>query len=323
MGSSTLNTYFQNMANKIRSKTGKSGLLTPEDMIDEVQVVFDAGAASNTSGKIVSVKSAPKMVGSTWEKITGWPISNGDGSCVWTDGEDIYYSYDSNQYVFDKDSKTWSNKTWYGHTGFRGSAIWSDGTNIYLSNGSSTQKILDKSTSTWTKKTWNGYTDISALYIWTDGEDIYYSDYNKQYILDKSTSTWNAKTWSGLPSGVTPLAGDVWAYDSNICLYVSNSTYILNKSTSTWTKKTWNGYQYPAGRGIWTDGNNIYYTNSNMNTASYILNVSTSTWSSKAFTGGPTSNVSGTYIWTDGDNIYHSNGANHYKLVKTRIGSTK
>ena len=76
------------------------------------------------------------------------------------------------------------------------------------------------------------------------------------------------------------------------------------RNTSTWSKKTWNGLTSFEVRHIWTDGTNIYYSNS---TNQYVLNVSTSTWSKKTWNG--LTSFSGHNVWTDGTNIYYSSGS--------------
>ena len=43
---SVLTDYFTAMANKIRTKTGKNGTLTPDDMVDEIDVVYSSGQAN-------------------------------------------------------------------------------------------------------------------------------------------------------------------------------------------------------------------------------------------------------------------------------------
>lgn len=57
-----------------------------------------------------------------------------DGTNIWTDGTDIYYSSGTNQYVLDKSTSTWSTKTWQGLTSFTGQNVWKDGDHIYCSN---------------------------------------------------------------------------------------------------------------------------------------------------------------------------------------------
>ena len=69
------------------------------------------------------------------------------GSHIWSDGDNIYYSYIDgtyriNQYVLDKSTSTWSTKTWNGLSSIDGRNIWADGTNIYYSNGTGQYKII-------------------------------------------------------------------------------------------------------------------------------------------------------------------------------------
>ena len=232
------------------------------------------------------------------------------GRDIWTDGENIYYSFNNSQYILDKSTSTWVPTTWW--LTFSGRDIWTDGENIYLSdtdgwNGH--QYIFDKSTSTWTAKTWNGFAKIDGNDIWTDGNNVYYSSGSKQYILDKSTSTWTVKTWNGLTNFY---GSGIWTDGDNIYHSSGSKQYVLDKSTSTWTAKTWNGLTEFAGPYIWTDGDNIYYSSGD---EQYILDKSTSTWSEKTWIGF--TDFFGEYIWTDGDNIYYSSDDEQYILDKS------
>ena len=254
--------------------------------------------------------NSKKWVSKTWSGLTSfW------GSSIWTDGDNIYHSSGSSQYVLNKDTSTWSEKTWSGLTNFTVLGIWTDGDNIYHSQGSS-HYVLDKATSTWSKKTWSGLTSSTfyAYDIWTDGDNIYYSHGPTQYILNKATSTWSKKTWSGL----TNFNGKyVWTDGDNIYYsYNSSTQYVLNKDTSTWSEKTWSGTALFGGDYIWTDGDNIYYSGTS-EASQYILNKATSTWSKKTWSGGYKS-MGGDNIWTDGDNIYYSQGSYHYVLNKVK-----
>ena len=274
-----------------------------------------------------------------------------DGKYIWSDGDNIYYSNASTQYVLDKETLTWSIKTWTGLTNFYGDRIWTDGENIYYSyvsnqyvldkttstwntktwsgltnfNGSniwtdgeniyyssgSTQRVLDKTTSTWSKKTWTGLTNFNGSNIWTDGENIYYSNSSAQYVLDKSTSTWNEKTWIGL----TNFYGTcTWSDGDNIYYSNASTQYVLDKETLTWNTKKWTGKSNFFGTDIWTDGENIYYSYDSSSNQ-YVLDKTTSTWSKKTWTG--LTNFKGRYIWTDGENIYYSSSSNQYVLDKT------
>ena len=247
-----------------------------------------------------------------WEAKTWSGMTSFYGREIWTDGDNIYYSNNSNQYVLNKATSTWTTKTWTGLTNFYGEYVWTDGDNIYYSDGT-TQKVLNKSTSTWSNKTWTGLINFSGYYVWTDGDNVYYSSGSDQYVLNKSTSTWNVKTWNGW----SEISGDyIWTDGNNI--YYSwpvepgdNQQYMLNKNTSTWSEKIWTGIPVNEldGHEIWTDGDNIYYS---YGTYQKVLNKTTSTWSNKTWTG--LINFSGYYVWTDGSNIYYSNSTSHYQL---------
>lgn len=84
---------------------------------------------------------------------------------------------------------------------------------------------------------------------------------------------------------------------------------------SGWTFKSWSGIYSFSGHGIWTDGDNIFYSGGSSSTQ-YLLNKSTGAWSTKTWNG---LNPDGRYIWTDGNNIYYSNGfyASQYVLDKS------
>ena len=79
----------------------------------------------------------------------------------------------------------------------------------------------------------------------------------------------------------------------------------------TWSTKTWSSLRNFSGSNIWTDGENIYYSNGNSH---YVLNKETSTWTRKTWNG--LTNFYGSSIWTDGENIYYSNGNTQYVLNK-------
>ena len=241
-----------------------------------------------------------------WDQKTWSGLSNFDGSFVWTDGTDIYYSNNNYQYVLDKSTFTWSVKTWNGLLYFYRENIWTDGTDIYYSNGSS-QYVLDKTTSTWSVKTWNGISTIYGHRIWTDGTNIYCSNGSQQYILDKSTSTWSEKIWSGLTSFVGNL---VWTDGTNFYYSTTSGVqYVLNKSTSTWSEKIWSGLTLFSGSDIWTDGTDIYCSNGS---SQYILDKTTSTWS--VITWGGLSSFNGNKVWSDGTDSYYSDDSTQYVL---------
>ena len=123
---------------------------------------------------------------SSWTKFSSSP-TNLSGNNIWTDGENIYYSYYQQynvpyHYVLtDVNNFTWTSKTW-NYNYFSGSRVWTDGTDIYYSS-STDQYVLDKATSTWVAKTWQGLTSFYGSLVWKDGDHIYYSDNGINYEL--------------------------------------------------------------------------------------------------------------------------------------------
>ena len=83
------------------------------------------------------------------------------GRNIWTDGENIYYSDGTMQYVLTANG--WEPKTWTDSFTPLGYMIWTDGQNIYQSSGSGQYQ---KNGDSWTEKTWNGYepSKMSMLY---------------------------------------------------------------------------------------------------------------------------------------------------------------
>lgn len=114
----------------------------------------------------------------TWK---GFPRTVRDfyANRIWTDGTNIYYSYETDQYVLNGD--TWEVKTWNGLTSFMGSRVWTDGTNIYHSLDNN-HHILNGDT--WEEKTWNGLTSFSGTNVWTDGTNIYFSTSDRKNPMD-------------------------------------------------------------------------------------------------------------------------------------------
>ena len=230
----------------------------------------------------------------TWNGLSSFM-----GTCVWTDGENTYYSNEDlmtmENYQKVLNNGVWENKSWNGLGYFYGTNVWTDGENTYYSMGDS-QYVLNGNT--WETKTWNGLTSIFRSYIWTDGKNTYYSDGANQYVLNGNT--WEAKIWNGL----TNFDGQyVWNDGSNVYYSKGSNHYVLNGDT--WESKTWNGLANFDPYYIWTDGSSVYYSSG---TKQYVLNGDT--WESKTWNG--LTSFDGSDIWTDGENYYYSNGSDQY-----------
>jgi hypothetical protein len=134
--------------------------------------------------------------------------------------------------------------------------------------------VLDKETYSWEAMAWNGFSNLDGRYIWTDGSNYYYSCGSNQYVLDFETHTSSKITWGG----------NVYSADNSI----------IN------------------GRDIWTDGVDIY----NSNTRQYVLDKETLSWSEISFSYPYviTSNAFAYNVWFDGENYYNSKGSDQSVL---------
>ena len=263
-----------------------------------------------------------EVPGNTWAKKEWGVLTQFDGSYVWTDGKNIYYSHLKQQYQLDKSTSTWNTKNWGNKlTSFDSTDIWTDGNNIYYSDYSY-QYWLNPNNSEWEEITWDEPLEsFQGRYVWTDGEKIYYSlNTNQQYYLGEN-NTWKSQTWDD--DGFIPLSGEyIWTDGKNI--YYSNDfqQYQLDKTRSIWNAKTWGGVTTRfSGQDIWTDGTNIYY--------SYVTHLATQhhqlidkangIWSNKTWNGF--TDFNGRNVWTDGVNVYYSHYANgendQYQLLLT------
>ena len=231
----------------------------------------------------------------TWVKKE-WNISNNNNviqisRCVWSDGRNIYYSNDEDQFVLNGD--TWEQKTW--NVEIFGGWIWTDGTDIHYVYDGRYHYVLNGDT--WERKYWNNVPlDFYSQNVWSDGTNIYYSEGEAQFVLNGNT--WERKLWN---NGESVYGKSVWSDGANIFATYDRVTYVLNDDT--WEVKTFNGNVISSGSGIWTDGKNIYYSYHTEDR--YILNGNT--WENMVW--NVASDVSltsmyGTSIRSDGTDIY-------------------
>lgn len=171
----------------------------------------------------------------TWTLIPAWNIQI-DGSYVWNDGTNTYYSKGSNQYIWDITTTTWIATTW----------------NIGEIEGNATYLLS------------NG--DVITLKVEGGPSGSTFNVY--AYILDKVNKTWSLFTNNAvLPSNKSKMIAksvskDLWEADGHIYISSSGVNLVYNPNTNTWDNTTWNGYNSAYGNNIWTLGNNIYFSNS-------------------------------------------------------------
>lgn len=244
-----------------------------------------------------------------WSNISWGTYQMPNGFNIWTDGNNIYYSQGSNQYIIDVVTLTLIAKEWFGLPEFDGYGIWTDGNDIYYSNASD-QYVLDTSTSTWSEMIWNGLTSFRGDDIWTDGNDIYYSSESDQYILDATTHTWTPITWNGISSFI---GRNVWTNGSRIFMSAGSSyQYVLDVTTHTLSEITWNGTSDINGYDVWTDGNNIYYT---MFRSTYLYDDQSNSWTLINDGSIALQPYRGREVWSDGINMYYNYGS--YSMKQT------
>lgn len=267
--------------------------------------------AESSMPKYVIEDSSPGYLSLKYEQKTWSGLSNLYGNYIWTDGDNIYYSDASSQYVLDRETLTWSTKTWTGLTNFKGDYIWTYDGHIYYSNGN-VQMELNKSTSTWTGKTWTGLTNFSGDNVWTDGINVYCTGgWQTDYILN-SNSSWSQITWDGIN---TLYGHNIWT-DGNDIYYANYGTYKLYQldTTNRTCKIVNNDFRYRALDIIHIDGYSCLVDN-------YTFGVWDKTKCKFNSNSLPRIFI-GRYIWTDyNNNIYYSNGVNQYAITFEKVGS--
>lgn len=114
---------------------------------------------------------------------------------------------------------------------------------------------------------------------------------------------------------------------------VDISSYKINSSITFYAKftqlsgvyeMTWNGLTDFKAEYIWSDGENIYYSNNDSRVGfagQYVLDKDTNTWNEKVWNG--LKNPVGSVIWLDGENIYYSSDSSQYVLNKETSTWTK
>ena len=246
-----------------------------------------------------------------WRGLTSF-----DGEYVWTDGENIYYSYNSQQYILDKTTDTWIKKKWNGLSNFSAYQIWADGENTYHSYYNASY-ALDKTTSTWVQKSWDGAIKPTGAEIWHDGNDTYlvtqqsYRPYESMCYKLVNNSWEYIITWTFGSEGPIVHASDIWTDGIDIywTTYTTDKLYKLNRSTFEWTEIQPYNISIRTNC-IWHDKENTYYSNGQTH---YILDKTNNIWVPITWDNW-TPSFQGNQIWTDGTHIYYSYESTHYVL---------
>lgn len=203
-------------------------------------------------------------------------IDNFDSLSVWTDSENIYYSYGDIQLTLNKQSLMWDNKEWvnkplelYGYN------VWTDTKNIYCSyinSGKLVNYVLEVNVDTgiknkWVEKEIRGLDDVvtsnsfNTKYIWSDNNNnVYYSYESNQYRLNKTTLEWTKISWSD--SNLQLNGSKIIKVNNYIYYFKNNEYYIFDEvSGNTWVKYNWENNIIIDGTYIWSIDNHYYYSN--------------------------------------------------------------
>jgi len=215
--------------------------------------------------------------------LNGIPSSTSlNAKYLWTDGDNLYYSQkymvsDPGHYKFNPVTSTWEELNWTDN--FYGDYVWTNGVDIFYDYGE--HKVFNKTNLTWENDPISGRSVPNGNYVWYDNDNVYYSYNNRNYVYDKTNDIWVYKTWNGISSSDVD-ARFIWSDGTNIYMSWYTNHYVLDRSSSTWNSKSWSGLTNFYGYDVWTDGENIYYSDES-STKERILDKTNSRWNVKTW----------------------------------------
>lgn len=220
-------------------------------------------AADGSLAVVATMKKG--FVEKTWNGMT---FSNGE--CIWTDGENVYYSEGETQYVLYGD--TWETKEWKGLTTFYGYRTWTNGENTYYSDGIGYSYILNGDT-------WEEITFEYSQYTVLDGNNIFTHNGNAYF----TTEVYNPSTGS-TTYHLFKLSNNVWSL--------------------LWTlDNLWSTY------GVWSDGKNLYYCDNGTwdpVTSSVVYGIYRLGYGTKEKVSSASMSVNRDSFWADGNTLYYA-----------------
>lgn len=281
---------------------------------------------------------------------TTWSVNNnitmpqtGNGfyaRYIWSIGDNVYYSYTTNQKVYNKTNNTWSNKTWSGLTRITANRMFfikRTAISIYYANNVDS-KMYQNGVATATLTPGNSWSQVTM----TDGQpgNSYYDMiqgklgiYRDKYTFNPST---NAFTQNISVEGETSnnkfsvnfafVDGEhIYGLRSNGGSTAATYWVELDEVNKIWKNTTINGNSQNASgqgyiSGYWTDGYNVYATRrTNATTPATYEQVKydrdTKSFVTKVWSG-INNNVGALYTFTIDGKIYMYDGTNVYQLDK-------
>ena len=281
-----------------------------------------------------------ELKGNHWKKIKNYscPFSNMSQLAIISDGINLYYFYENDNYIFNEEIKNWEilSKKDESDPWAYGRELLSTGTNYYF-YGSEKWYLLERER----VKTNFNIRDINhEEEKITEGVHNLKVENNVLQYKEEGTDNWiipkvktpliltskQIKRKYFVPIDVKPDDGYDCPFGEQV-FYINNKAYYFygsgsgnakiycfNSDIKKWEKiGTFNQSLYwIEGRNVWSDGENIYYGWTHQ-----INDIDKGNFSeiTMTFPEG-VNNIRGEYIWTDGNNYYHDAGSTHLVFNK-------
>jgi hypothetical protein len=131
-----------------------------------------------------------------WCKVPLNLTSTFNKKCIWTDGNNIYYSDLLEHHIFDMNNKRWIAIDWSCPCAVNivPGSVWNKEDGTYYSKGATYK--FNSTTKEWEKFKFKGYTSLDTSKLWSDGKYIYH-DRNAMLLpktaklYSKFNDTWN------------------------------------------------------------------------------------------------------------------------------------
>ena len=198
-----------------------------------------------------------------WEPVSWNGKSEIYGYNLWSDGESMYYSNSVGHWKLNDETFTFESIVWNGLSVFLGGSIVNMYNDVFYIDGyNQSYYKLNKETRTFEEISWSVKLTYSNC-IWFNGIDYYYSSSSNDYKYDIEINDWVIASDEIVNHGY-----GVWTDGYDIFYsFDSLNQFILN-SNGDWVNITWNVSDgenniIPSGANIWSDGENMYFTNSN------------------------------------------------------------
>ena len=269
----------------------------------------------------------------TWENIGDKGIESMyvDTDYIWSDGENLYYSYSyisRNQYKLNKETNTWEEISWNcnkpGMEYITAKHSWVNGEDVYILIDRAKVFKLNKSTNTWEYVSVSPITDlVNAHFMTLNGKSYCFSTqgngYYYWYRLDEETNNWERIFWKG--DAFFLYGSYIWYSGKDIYYSERKAQYKLDKKTNIWNPvEEWqNNIPFDSSEDLWIDKDyNIYVL---YNEKTYKLNKTTNVWEEMSWNWlyDVTSiayNCNTQYLWYDinKENLYFSYSSTHKKI---------